>query len=47
MENDHGFRPASTGSAETKRPWIAPVVVDLGGMRQLTLLQGGTIPIVP
>lgn len=38
MDNDRG--PVPTASAEIKRSWMSPVVLDLGGMRQLTLLQG-------
>ena len=44
MENDRGLRSAVTGSPETKRSWIAPAVLDLGAMRELTLLQGPSIP---
>lgn len=45
MENDRAQVPAANGSAETKLPWLSPAVLDMGSMRELTLLQGGTIPI--
>lgn len=42
MDNDRGLVPADTASEGIKRSWMSPVVLDLGGMRQLTLLQGGS-----
>jgi hypothetical protein len=44
MDMDRSLMLAETGPAEPKRRWIAPIVQELGAMRQLTLLQGITIP---
>lgn len=44
MDIDRSLAPAEPYSAELKRSWISPAVDDLGGMRTLTLLQGGSIP---
>jgi hypothetical protein len=40
MDIDRTHAPAGAASAEPKRSWISPAVMDLGAMRQLTLLQG-------
>lgn len=42
MDTDCPPAPSGAASAEPKRSWISPAVLELGGMRQLTLLQGGT-----
>ena len=39
MHIDCSAAPAANGPAEPRRTWIAPAVLDLGGMRNLTLLQ--------
>jgi hypothetical protein len=38
MDIDPTLAPSGAASAEPKRSWVAPAVLDLGGMRQLTLL---------
>jgi hypothetical protein len=43
MDIDLTHAPSGAASAEPKRSWISPAVLDLGSMRQLTLLQGVTI----
>lgn len=40
METDRKTAAAAASAAQPRRGWISPAVVDLGGMRQLTLLQG-------
>jgi hypothetical protein len=42
MDIDRTHAPAGAASAEPKRSWISPAVLDLGGMRDLTLLQGAS-----
>lgn len=39
MDIDRTLAPAGAASAEPKRSWISPAVLDLGAMRELTLLQ--------
>ena len=44
METEH--RPTAAEvvlAASTRRTWVSPAVVEMGGMRQLTLLQGGSV----
>lgn len=43
MDNDRTLAPSGAASAEAKRSWISPAVLDLGGMRQLTLLQASGV----
>jgi hypothetical protein len=40
MDIDSTLAPSGAASAEPKRNWTSPVVLDLGSMRHLTLLQG-------
>lgn len=40
MEIDRPLTPAVPGPAAPRRSWVAPAVLELGSMRQLTLLQG-------
>jgi hypothetical protein len=42
MDIDRSVVPARSGLVKPKRIWISPAVVDLGAMRELTLLQGGS-----
>lgn len=42
MDIDRSGVPAGFGSAQPKRSWISPTVVNLGFLRELTLLQGGS-----
>ncbi len=42
MDIDHTLAPVGAASAEPKRSWISPAVLDLGSMRQLTLLLQAT-----
>jgi hypothetical protein len=42
MDIDRSVLPAGRGPVKPKRIWISPAVVDLGAMRELTLLQGGS-----
>jgi hypothetical protein len=42
METDRPPAPAAGNTAQPRRGWISPAVVDLGGIRELTLLQGGS-----
>lgn len=44
LETEH--RPVAAEvvlAASTRRTWVSPAVVEMGGMRQLTLLQGASI----
>jgi hypothetical protein len=43
MEIDRPDTPTLPGPAAPKRSWVTPAVLELGSMRQLTLLQGGSI----
>jgi hypothetical protein len=45
MDNHRNQVPTGDGPAETKLPWVSPAVLDMGSMRQMTLLQGPTIPV--
>jgi hypothetical protein len=40
MDIDRSPTPAVPGPAARKRTWVSPAVLELGSMRQLTLLQG-------
>jgi hypothetical protein len=40
MNTDRSIAPADTRPAAPKRTWVSPVVLDMGAMRELTLLQG-------
>jgi hypothetical protein len=39
MEIDRTPTPTVAGPAAPKRTWVSPAVSDLGGVRELTLLQ--------
>jgi hypothetical protein len=43
MDTDRTLAPSGAASAEPKRNWISPAVLDLGGMRDLTLLQASGV----
>ncbi len=46
MDIDSTLAPSGAASAEPKRSWISPAVLDLGSMRQLTLLLQDSIPVI-